>query len=84
MPIMRNAAIRAARAHDQEPPDEAMTILELLLLHLSVDGPVKAIACDQRLRCQVRMAAIGTNPTCDPVQRMSDDEGYTDWRGHRF
>jgi hypothetical protein len=25
-----------------------MTILDLLLLHLSVDGPVKAIACDQR------------------------------------
>jgi hypothetical protein len=44
MPTMRNAAIRAARAHDQEPPDEAMTILELLSLHLSVDGLVKAIA----------------------------------------
>ena len=32
----------------RKPPDEAMTILELLSLHLSVDGLVKAIACDQR------------------------------------
>jgi hypothetical protein len=32
----------------RKPPDEAMTILELFSLHLSVDGLVKAIACDQR------------------------------------
>jgi hypothetical protein len=32
----------------RKPPDEAMTILELLSLQLSVDGLVKAIACDQR------------------------------------
>src|SRR5260221_8859481 len=32
----------------RKPPDEAMTILELLSLHLNVDGLVEAIACDQR------------------------------------
>jgi hypothetical protein len=34
----------------RKPPDEAMTILELLSLHLSVDGLVNAIACDQRFQ----------------------------------
>jgi hypothetical protein len=34
----------------RKPPDEAMTILELLSLHLSVGGLVKAIACDQRFQ----------------------------------
>src|SRR5258708_6901838 len=34
----------------RKPPDEAMTIIELLSLHLSVDGLVKAIACDQRFQ----------------------------------
>src|SRR5260370_30595003 len=31
----------------RKPPDEALTILELLSLHLGVDGLAKAIACDQ-------------------------------------
>lgn len=34
----------------RKPPDEAMTILEHLPLHLSVDGLVKAMTCDQRFQ----------------------------------
>src|SRR5712671_5946195 len=34
----------------RKPADEAMTILELLSLQLTVDGPVNAIACDQRFQ----------------------------------
>src|ERR1700737_3913548 len=42
------ASTRLTPTEFAKPPDEAMIILELLSLHLSVDGLVKAIACDQR------------------------------------
>src|SRR4030088_3180732 len=34
----------------RKPPDAVMTILEFRSLHLSLDGLVKAIACDQRFQ----------------------------------
>src|SRR5258708_35940584 len=49
----QHAAHEPQEAHPngvRKPPDEAMTILELLSLHLSVDGLVNAIACDQRFQ----------------------------------